>query len=121
MEDKKFEGFDELQKNYCPLPLKLIANLHLIDSLAELKVVLYIIRHTLGWRDSEKRISLSEFCHGRRRRNGTHLDNGVGMSVSNIRNGLYKAVEHGFIEVVEEANSARGQSAIYALRMAPPK
>ena len=79
-----------------------------IDNLAELKVVLYVIRHTFGWGKLIDRISLSQFVHGVTRRGMIRegggsklveipLDRGTGLSEPSVREGLRRAIRHGYL------------------------
>ena len=106
-----FEGFSAApERNYTEMPLELIAALPEFKSLAELKIVLYVLRHTWGYRefDEGKRITVEEFENGRKRRDGTRIDSGVGMTENSIRSGIAKAVEHGFLSVeVDDSDKAR--------------
>jgi hypothetical protein len=79
-----------------------------IDNLAELKVVLYVIRHTFGWGKFIDRISLSQFVRGVTRRSIIHegdrlkhvevqVDRGTGLSEPAVIQGLRRAVEHGYL------------------------
>ena len=72
----KFDGFDIPKENWSKLPNALIAALPLFTSASELKVVLYVLRHTWGYQefDNPKSITLDELAHGRKRKNGTRLD-----------------------------------------------
>lgn len=111
-----FPGFYEPQSNYSKLPHQLINALVEINSIAELKVVLYILRHTWGFRDTHKRITLDEFMHGRKRKDGTRIDNGTGLSVNSVRKGIAEAEAHGFIVIdTDETDKARWKTA-YSLR-----
>lgn len=112
-----FGGFDGPEQNWSRLPHQLIAALPLIDSLAELKVVLYVLRHTWGYHDADKRITLGEFTHGRRRRDGTRLDGGVGMCESAVKDGIRRALADGFITRAPDGRSDGLQSWCYALAM----
>jgi hypothetical protein len=70
-----------------------------IENLAELKIMLYLARHTWGYQeyDSWKRISVDEFMHGRKRKDGTRMDSGTGLSEMSVRHGLKKAIVHGYV------------------------
>lgn len=105
---KPFAGFVTPKQNWSRLPHQLINALPLFDSKAEIVVVLYILRHTWGYKDKRKRITLDEFEHGRKRKDGTRIDQGVGMSKPSIVSGLKAAAEHGFI-VVEVDDSDKGR------------
>jgi len=63
-----------------------------IGHLSEMKVILYIIYKTFGWRKWEDWISLSQFEHGQ---GGS--DHGCGLSRAAILDGLERALEDGYI------------------------
>jgi hypothetical protein len=99
---KKFQGFPYPKTNYCKVPHILFEELLAdFDSLGELKVVLYVLRHTWGYQeyDRGKKITLDEFENGRKRKDGSRMDRGVGMSRPAIKRGIQKATDHGFLEV----------------------
>ena len=113
-----FLGFQPPQENWSRLPHQLIDFLPEISSVAELKVVLYILRHTWGYGDTEKRISVDEFCNGRLRADGSRIDGGCGISPNSVRSGLDAAVAHGLITVaVDDSDLARIKK-YYALAVA---
>src|SRR5579859_3639283 len=103
-DESPFGGFHSAKQNWSPLPHELIGALPTIKRLAVLKIVLYVLRHTWGYQeyDEGKRISLDEFMHGRKRRDGSRIDGGVGMDKEVIMDGIDKAVEQGFL-LVEKA------------------
>jgi len=72
-----------------------------VTGLAELKVILYVIRHTFGYNKWLDRISLSEFERGivTRQPNGQEkrIDFGVGLSRPAIVSGLREAVAHEYL------------------------
>jgi hypothetical protein len=103
-----FSGFYPPKENYSKLPHQLIDELHTFSSLAELKVVLYVMRHTWGYQDDYKRITLEEFEHGRKERDGSRIDKGVGMTKPSIIDGIKRAIEHGFLHAhTDETDNAR--------------
>ena len=112
---EKFAGFGEPKENWSRLPHVLIDELSNITSEAELKVILYILRHTWGYQDADKRITNDEFCKGRKRKDGTRIDAGCGISRNSIRSGIEKAVEHGYIVVEEDSHDLARISRWYAL------
>lgn len=95
----EFKGFSEPTENWSKLPHELIAALPAFTSLAELKCVLYVLRHTWGYGEIERVIKLTndEFMNGRKRKDGTRIDAGVGMSEPSVISGLSRAVEDGFL------------------------
>lgn len=106
---------DALQGRAAPeqwiaLPRELLARLSTFRSLAELKVVLYVLWHTYGYREyaSMKAITLDEFEHGRKRKDGSRMDEGTGLSRAAIKLGLKQAKEDAFLyEVVDAHDQAR--------------
>lgn len=101
-----FQGFEPPTENWSKLPHALIDALPQVTSLAEMKVILYILRHTWGYRefDVPKTITGDEFANGRKKSNGDRIDGGIGMSEPSVRTGIKNAIEHGFI-VAEVDNS----------------
>lgn len=113
---KVFSGFDEPTENWSKLPHALVETMHLMTSQAEIKVVLYILRHTWGFGDDEKKITIDEFCNGRKRRDGSRLDAGTGLSTNAVKAGIASAVDHGFIRVVEDDSDKARIKRYYQLR-----
>jgi hypothetical protein len=104
----RFKGFATPKENWSKLPHEMIEAMPFVETVGELKVILYILRHTWGFQDEDKKITLDEFEHGRRRRNGSRIDNGLGLTRPTIIDGLKRAEEHGFIAVeVDTSDSAR--------------
>jgi hypothetical protein len=71
-----------------------------IDNLAELKVILYVIRRTFGFGKVVDRISYSQFERGIKTTRGStevQLDRGTGLSRPSIVSGLKKALAHGYL------------------------
>lgn len=97
----EFSGFPKPKRNYSQLPHALIDMLPEINSLSELKVVLYILRHTWGYSEfgKPKRMTTDEFIDGRKRADGSRCDDGTGLSKHSVINGLREAEAHGFIVV----------------------
>jgi hypothetical protein len=120
----KFPGFQTPKENWSKLPHQLIGALPVFTSEGEIKVVLYILRHTWGYREfgQPKRITVDEFMHGRKTTNledypTGRMDNGVGMSKDAILRGLRRAEKHGFIEIeIDDSDKARIKKH-YVLRM----
>lgn len=105
-----FKGFDRPTENYSKLPHSLIDSLPEMDTVAEIKVVLYLLRHTWGFSEfgKPKKLTTDEFANGRKRKDQSRMDAGTGLSDNSVRAGLAKAVEHGFILVeTDESDKAR--------------
>lgn len=117
-----FDGFTIPQKNYFPMPNIWIDICAQIDNLAELKVVQYVLRHTWGYREYgiPKAITIEEFMSGRRRADGSRIDNGTGLkSDRSVKDGIKAALDHGYL-LCEVDDSDKGRiKKSYALKMAP--
>lgn len=115
------EGFSKIDKSFFRIPNDFIEEMAHIDALTELKVILYIMRHTWGFQEFEqrKKITLDEFAHGRKLKDCSRMDSGTGLSTKGVIQGLSKAVEHGFIEVeIDDSDRARIKK-YYRLKLKP--
>jgi hypothetical protein len=116
-----FVGFtqESIQGEYFQVPAIFLSLCAMIDNLAELKVVMYVMRHTWGFREygTPKRITIDEFMHGRMRVDGTRMDLGTGLSESAIKDGLQRAIDHEIIVCyVDDSDQARIKN-YYELKM----
>lgn len=117
-----FEGFDPPESNFWRLPNNWFDLAARFTSWAEQKVVEYILRHTWGYHEygTVKLITMDEFMHGRKRRDGSRIDVGCGMAENSIKKGIHDAVCHGFL-IVETDDSDKGRiKKYYAPRMRRP-
>lgn len=95
----KFPGFPStLEKSTWQFPSVINGYVHVLNG-AEFKVLWYILRHTYGWQKSSDRLSQSQISKGIRKRDGTILDRGTGLSVRWIRQALHSLEEKGFISI----------------------
>lgn len=79
----RFPGIDS--PNTTPVP-DIYFDLLLPDlGLAEWRVLLYVVRRTLGFKKLSDAISLDQFTQGITTHEGTQLDAGTGLSRSNVR------------------------------------
>jgi len=112
-----FCGFSVPKSNFSRLPHQFIEIMPQIETKGEMAVILYILRHTWGFQETSKKITLDEFENGRKKSDGTRMDGGTGLSRPTILDGLERAEAHGFIEVErDESDSARVKK-VYSLRM----
>src|SRR5664279_5667776 len=88
---RHFQGFDG--PNYTQVPDQLFDNLMADLSGAELKVLLYIMRRTFGFKKGSDRISKSQLENGIQKKNGDTLDHGTGLSRRAIRLAIDSLVE----------------------------
>ena len=94
---KKFEGFPDPHWTQVP---DLVFDGMLPDlSGAELKVLLYLIRRTYGFKKDGDSITFSQLCHGIRRSDGTVIDRGTGLSKSTVSLAIKTLEEKHLIEV----------------------
>jgi hypothetical protein len=114
-DDIVFLGFPAtLEEGYTQMPNEWFNILLKINNMAELKVVLYVIRHTWGFQDADgerdiyKKITTDEFAYGRRRKDGTRFDGGTGLGLTAVKEGAKKAIEHGYLFCeVDDSDLAR--------------
>jgi hypothetical protein len=114
-----FEGFDPPESSFWRLPNNWFDLVAGFTSWAEHKVVEYILRHTWGYHEYgvSKLITMDEFMHGRKRRDGSRMDAGCGMAENSIKKGIADAVAHGFLTVeVDDRDRGRIRK-FYAPRM----
>jgi len=77
-DDHQFKGY--ASPNYTPVPDELFDEQLPDLSGAELKVLLYVIRRTFGFKRESDNISLSQMLNGLRTYDGRQLDRGVGLT-----------------------------------------
>jgi hypothetical protein len=114
-----FEGFEAPRSNFFRLPNNWTDLTASMSSIAELKVVEYVLRHTWGFQEFgiKKRITTDEFMNGRRHVDGTRIDKGTGLSKQSVITGIQLALEHGFLEEeVDNTDRARIKK-FYSVRM----
>lgn len=114
-----FRGFERPRQNYFKMPNHWTDLTSEMGSIAELKVVEYVLKHTWGYQEFgiAKRISLTEFMFGRRRIDGSRMDKGTGLSKPSVIAGVKSAVERGLL-IEETDNSDLGRvKKFYRLRM----
>ena len=103
-----FNGFESVKENWSKLPHQLIEALPEIKTIGEMKVIIYTLRHTWGYQDDYKKITLDEFENGRKCKDGSRIDNGTGLTKPTIVDGIKRAVADGFLfEYVDTSDSAR--------------
>jgi len=90
--------------NYTPVPDELFDEQLPDLSGAELKVLLYVIRRTFGFKRESDNISLSQMLNGLRRRDGRVLDRGVGLSKKTLLQAI-KSLEEQNIILTERRRS----------------
>jgi hypothetical protein len=110
-----FDGFSA--PNYTQVPDELFDVLAPNLTEAELRVLLYIVRRTFGFKKQADAISLSLLTEGISTTDGRVLDQGTGMSRKGVSAGVKGLVEKGVL-LVDRATSPDGghQVNVYRLR-----
>ena len=114
-----FQGFRQPKQNWFKLPNEWINVMSEIKSISELKVIMYVLRHTWGYGeyDTPKCISVEEFTNGRKKKDGTRTDKGTGLSDRSVQRGLQEALDHGYLQVeIDDKDKGRIKK-YYNLRM----
>ena len=100
---ESFQGFQS--PNYTNVPDELFDQLMVDLTGAELKVLLYIIRRTFGFKRDSDNISLSQMLNGLQTRDGRTLDRGVGLSKKTLLQAL-NSLEERHVILTERRQSA---------------
>jgi hypothetical protein len=117
----QFDGFEYPEQNWSKLPHQLTDELLPdIETVAELKLVIYLLRHTWGYQEFGifKHITVDEFIYGRKHKNGERMDRGTGLSEMSVRRGLETAIKRGLIEVIVDDRDKGRVEKHYRLAMA---
>src|SRR5436190_13750553 len=117
-----FEGFNKPEANFFRLPNEWTDITAQVTSLAEMKLVEYVLKHTWGYSEFDviKKITTDEFMYGRKKKSGERIDNGTGLSKPSVIEGLKSAVKHGLLEEeIDDSDKARVKK-YYKLKMRNP-
>jgi hypothetical protein len=110
----RFGGFDS--PNYTPTPDALFDELAPNLTESELRVLLYIVRRTFGFKRDADAISLTQLVSGITTKDGRVLDRGTGMSRPGVSKGVKGLVEKGVIQV-ERIMDERGENQVNVYRL----
>lgn len=115
-QDFRFSGFSAPRYTQVPDELFDILMPHLTE--AELKVTLYVIRRTFGFKKDSDDISLRQLEKGITTRDGKVLDEGTGLSKKSITNALNGLITKGVILKTKNSSTEKGYEAnTYALNI----
>jgi hypothetical protein len=110
-----FEGFETPKATYTPDIVFDVLAPNLKE--AELRVLLYIIRRTFGFKKDNDNISISQMVGGITKADGTVLDRGTGMAKAGVVRGINGLVEKGIIVAQRNRSREKGNEATtYTLR-----
>jgi hypothetical protein len=113
-----FKGF--LSPRYTQVPDELFDELMSHLSGAELKVLLYIIRRTFGFKKDSDNISLNQICNGIKMRDGEVLDKGTGLSLSTVQLALKGLLEKSCVITARNRSKEKGdEPTTYSLNILP--
>jgi len=104
-----FRGYTS--PNYTQVPDELFDRQLPELSGAELKVLLYIMRRTFGFKKDSDNISLSQICRGITTRDGRVLDRGTGLSKSTAQLAIKGLLEKGVILTTKRVSKEKGNEA----------
>jgi Bacteriophage replication protein O len=114
----QFKGFNS--PRYTQVPDELFDGLMAHLSGAELKVLLYIIRRTFGFKKDTDNISLNQICNGIKTRDGELLDMGTGLSLSTVQLALKGLIEKKCVVTVRNRSKEKGdEPTTYSLNILP--
>src|SRR5918999_3198484 len=114
----RFKGF--ISPRYTQVPDELFDALMAYLSGAELKVLLYIIRRTFGFKKDSDNISLRQICNGIKTREGEVLDKGTGLSLSTVQIALKGLLEKSCVITERNRSKEKGdEPTTYSLNMLP--
>jgi len=114
----RFKGF--ISPRYTQVPDALFDELMAYLSGAELKVLLYIIRRTFGFKKESDHISLRQICHGIKTRDGDVLDKGTGLSLSTVQIALKGLLAKNCVITARNQSQEKGdEPTTYSLNMLP--
>src|SRR3954469_17876800 len=115
---KPYEFLGFLSPNTTPVPDVLFDELLLQLDNAELRVLLYIIRRTYGFKKNSDDISISQMVDGIKRKDGTVLDGGTGMAKSSVTRALSGLLAKKIIIAHRNQSRERGnEPTTYALKL----
>src|SRR5713101_584092 len=104
--------------NYTPVPDELFDELLPDLTLAELRVLLYVMRRTFGFKKGSDRISKSQLENGITKSNGQVLDRGTGLSRRAIRLAVQRLVAKNILLKRTHRSPRKGdESTEYALNI----
>jgi Bacteriophage replication protein O len=95
--DRTWEGFS--LPTYTQVPDEFFDDLMVDLSESELRVLLYLIRRTFGFKKTSDAISLKQIISGIQTKDGRVIDRGAGLSHTSVKRGIKGLVERGVVRV----------------------
>src|SRR5919199_3096549 len=114
-----FDGFDN--PTTTPIPDVVFDRLMPVLSDGELRVLLYIMRRTFGFKKQSDNISIKQMVDGITTRDGKVLDYGTGASRASVTRALRGLTEKGIVVAQRNRSAKKGdEPTTYALRFREP-
>ena len=115
-----FDNYSGLSSpNWTQIPDEFLDYMAAALSGSEVKVFLYILRRTFGFKREADRITFDQFVDGLQNSDGEYLDYGTGLSRRAVIDATKSLEEKGLIEVVRGAHVDGGSEVnLYRVRMA---
>jgi predicted transcriptional regulator len=106
-----FGGLVKPDTQFTRIPHYIIENLHVMSG-SEVKVLFYLLRHTWGFSEFSDRdikpLSIDEFMHGRKRSDGSRMDQGLQLSKPSILKAIDGLMEKGLlVRYIDNSDLAR--------------
>ncbi len=115
----RWRGFSA--PTYTQIPDEFFDELMVDLSESELRVCLYLMRRTFGFKKTADAVSLKQLIHGIRTRDGKVLDRGCGLSHTSVKRGLKGLLEKGVISVAKiQSPDGDYETNVYTLVFAKP-
>lgn len=105
----EFHGWSTPDQNWSKLPHQLVDLISKMKE-SELKVTLYILRHTWGFAnyDEFQAMTVDEIQNGRKGKGGIRIDDGTGLSKQSVITGTKAGIVRGTLEeIVNDKDKAR--------------
>ncbi len=113
---KKFKGFTK--PTYTQTPNEVFDVLLDLLNGSELKVLLYIIRRTFGFKKESDNISLNQIVNGIKKKDGSIQDYGTGLSMQSVKNAIKRLTEKNvIIKIRRKDGSGQDKSPNYSLNI----
>jgi len=115
-ENGQFIGFSS--PRYTQVPDELFDELLAELSGSEVKVLLYVVRRTFGFKRDSDHISLSQMTTGIQRKDGSILDKGTGLDKKTVIRAVKQLVSKGILVHTKKSSPEKGnESSEYALNI----
>lgn len=113
---KKFKGFTK--PTYTQTPNEVFDILLNMLNGSELKVLLYIIRRTFGFKKESDNISLNQIVNGIKKKDGSMQDYGTGLSMQSVKNAIKGLTEKNvIIKTRRKDESGKDRAPNYSLNI----